>query len=182
MFFKRNYFFISLTQAAFLLVLFLHTTGYAKAVEIKTERHVNFLVLQTKHEVAFDPIISGSLGNIIVTLEHQADVLFSSHTPNIKDRDIINIQTDVLRLTQANVLADSGFNCRFIFDDESDEQMSFYSISGVCDYLKATLSGTSKVQTLIKRTMLPDPSASFDVWSKVYENTQTGVIFYVDID
>ena len=162
------------------LCLLFFTATNTKAGE---SRHVNLLALQTMQTAtAFDPIITGNLGQVITTLEAKSDVLFATHTANIKDRDVINVQSDVLRLTSNNVLANGGFNCRFIFDDESDDSSAFYSISGICDQLVANQQGTKKKQSLIKRTMLSEPSTSFNVWTLIYADNETGVVFYADID
>jgi len=152
-----------------------------------TERHVNLVALQADDvsvfkAASFDSIITGNLGALISSFEKQTHVMFSTRTSALVDRDVINVQTDVLRLASNNTLANGGFNCRLIFDDESDEDSAFYSISGICDQLIASTSGTTKKQTIIKRTMLSDPSSTFNVWSKLYEDKETGLIFYVDID
>jgi len=162
------------------LSILVFGTPNAKAGE---ERHVNLLALQAKQATAnFDSIITGNLGQVITSMENKSHVLFATHTANIKDRDVINLQSDVLRLTSKNVLANGGFNCRFIFDDESDEDSAFYSISGICDQLVANRQGTKKKQSLIKRTMLSDPSTTFNVWTRIFADEETGVVFYADID
>ena len=155
----------------------------SNAVTAEKGRHVNLVAFQMDHMGAsFDPILTGNLGALITSLEKDAHVLFSTRTANVVDRDVINLQTDVLRMTSKNVLANGGLNCRFIFDDESDEDSAFYSISGICDQLIASEAGTKKKQAIIKRTMLSDPSPVFNVWTKFYEDKASGMVFYVDID
>jgi len=146
-------------------------------------RHVNLIAFQADHAGAsFESILTGNLGELITSFEKNAHVLFSTRTVDVVDRDVINLQTDVLRMTSKNALANGGLNCRFIFDDESDEDSAFYSISGICDQLIAGADGTQKKQAVIKRTMLSDPSPIFNVWTKFYEDKDSGVVFYVDID
>ena len=146
-------------------------------------RHVNLIAFQADHaDASFESILTGNLGELITSMEKDAHVFFSTHTAEVVDRDVINIQTDVLRMTNRNTLANGGVNCRFIFDDESDDESAFYSISGICDQLIAGVNGTKKKQAIIKRTMLSDPSALFNVWTKFYEDKASGMAFYVDID
>lgn len=176
--------FIHLRLTVFMLCLLLLTTPSQAA---ENERHINLVALQASDinhfkTSRFDTIISGNLGALITSFEKETYVMFSTRTANLVDRDVINIQTDVLRLASNNALANGGFNCRLIFDDESDDESAFYSISGICDQLVASSSGTTKKQAIIKRTMLSDPSDVFNVWSKLYEDKETGLILYVDID
>lgn len=152
-------------------------------VKAETVRQVNLVAFQTdRQNVDFEGLFTGSLGALITSVEKGAHVLVSVRTPALKDRDIINVQSDVLRMTSQNKLADSGVNCRFIFNDESDEDSLFYSISGVCDMLTSDASGTHKKQFLVKRTMLSDPSKIFNIWTKFHEDKALGLVFYVDID
>ncbi|OIP99210.1 MAG: hypothetical protein AUK35_07870 [Zetaproteobacteria bacterium CG2_30_46_52] len=178
---------MSVTQIRISLFVGCLLTMSSTSLATNTERHVNLVALQADDVSAFkaanfDSIITGNLGALITSFEKQTHVMFSTRTAGLLDRDVINVQTDVLRLASDNTLANGGFNCRLIFDDESDEDSAFYSISGICDQLVASASGTTKKQTIIKRTMLSDPSEAFNVWSKLYEDKETGLIFYVDID
>jgi len=146
-------------------------------------RQVNFVVFQKEHrDVNFEGLFTGSLGALVTSLEKDAHVVIALRTPEVKDRDIINVQSDVLRMTSENKLANSGVNCRFFFNDDSDEDSLFYSISGVCDVLDSDANGTDKKQFLVKRTMLSDPSKVFNVWTKFHEDKDLGLVFYVDID
>ena len=152
-------------------------------VSADTIRQVNFIAFQKDHESTnFEGLFTGSLGKLISSVEKDAHVIVALRTPKVKDRDIINVQSDVLRMTSQNKLANSGINCRFIFNDESDEDSLFYSISGVCDMLTSDATGTHKKQFLVKRTMLSDPSKVFNVWTKFHEDKDLGLVFYVDID
>jgi hypothetical protein len=160
------------------LFVFMPSQVYADTI-----RQVNLVAFQKDHENAnFESLFTGSLGALISSVEKDAHVMVALRTPEVKDRDIINIQSDVLRMTSQNKLANSGVNCRFFFNDESDEDSLFYSISGVCDILTSDASGTHKKQFLVKRTMLSDPSKIFNVWTKFHEDKDLGLVFYVDID
>ena len=146
-------------------------------------RQVNIVAFQKDNQnKTFEGLFTGSLGALITSVEKDAHVVIALRTPALKDRDIINVQSDVLRMTERNKLANSGVNCRFFFNDESDEDSLFFSISGVCDLLSSDASGTQKTQFLVKRTMLSDPSKVFNIWTKFHENEKLGLIFYVDID
>jgi len=115
-------------------------------------------------------------------METSAHVVFATRTSKLQDRDVINLQADVMRLTKQGNLASGGLDCRFIFNDESDEDSAFLSISGMCDRLAANASGTDRKKIIIKRKMLSDPSAVFNVWLKLYDDPTTGLAVYTDID
>ena len=148
------------------------------------QRFLNLVAFQAKQaNVVYESIFTGELGELITSVENQgAKVVFATHTTALQARDIINLQVDVMRMTKANTLANSGLNCRFMFGDESDEDSYFYSVSGICDRLLANETGTEREKIMVKRKMLSDPSTVFNVWMKFYEDTKTGVAFYVDID
>ncbi len=152
--------------------------------DAEEQRHLNLIAFQAKQaNFSYESIFTGELGELIRSVEQKgAKVVFATHTAALQARDIINLQVDVMRMTKANTLANSGLNCRFMFGDESDEDSYFYSISGVCDRLSASATGTQREQVLVKRKMLSDPSPVFNVWMKFYEDVKSGVAFYVDID
>lgn len=148
-----------------------------------SERHLNLVAFQADQPgFDYESIVTGNLAELIHSVDKHAHIVFATHTAALQPRDIINLQVDVMRMTQQNTLANSGLNCRFIFDDESDEDSLFYSISGVCDRLLASDKGTERKQIRVKRKMLSDPSAIFNIWMKFYSDPETGVAFYVDID
>ncbi|WP_038247628.1 hypothetical protein [Ghiorsea bivora] len=160
------------------LYAFMPSQVYADTI-----RQVNLVAFQKDHKNAnFEGLFTGSLSALISSVEKDAHVMVALRTPKVKDRDIINVQSDVLRMTSENKLANSGLNCRFFFNDESDEDSLFFSISGVCDVLDSDAAGTHKKQFLVKRTMLSDPSKVFNVWTKFHEDKDLGLVFYVDID
>ncbi|MDQ6980472.1 MAG: hypothetical protein Q9M46_03245, partial [Ghiorsea sp.] len=120
----------------FLLVSFLCSLVIPHQVFAGEVRQVNFVVFQKDHpDVNFEGLFTGSLGALVTSVEKDAHIVIALRTPEVKDRDIINVQSDVLRMTSENKLANSGVNCRFFFNDDSDEDSLFYSISGVCDVL-----------------------------------------------
>jgi len=130
----------------------------------------------------YESIFNGNLGQLITSIEAHTHVILATRTSKLQHRDIINLQTDVLRMTKQGNLASGGLDCRFIFNDESDEDSAFFSISGICDRLVANDTGTDRKKTIIKRKMLSDPSPVFNVWLKLYEDPTTGIAFYADID
>ena len=167
-------------KALFVIILWM-MPSFSYAEE---QRYLNLVAFQAKQvDFTYESIFTGELGELISSVEQKgAKIVFATHTTALQARDIINLQVDVMRMTKANTLANSGLNCRFMFGDESDEDSYFYSISGVCDRLSASASGTNREQILVKRKMLSDPSTVFNVWMKFYEDTESGIAFYVDID
>ncbi len=163
------------------LLVFIGTIPRAHAEE--QAHYVNLVAFQAD-EIGFkyEAIFNGNLGQLITSVEKNAHVVLATRTSRLQDRDVINLQADVMRMTAQGNLASGGLDCRFIFDDESDEDSAFFSISGICDRLAANKSGTDRKKIIIKRKMLSDPSTVFNVWLKLYEDPITGLAFYTDID
>jgi len=150
------------------------------------ERHINLVAFQANSATKssnfqYEALYTESLGNLISSMEKNTHVIFATHSEALQNRDIINMQLDVMRMTKDDALANAGLDCRFFFNDESDEDSAFYSISGICDRLSASDSGTEKQHVIIPRKMLSDPSSMY-IWMKFYEDPETGLAFYVDID
>lgn len=163
------------------LLLFIGIIPRAHAEE---QAHYVSLVAFQADTIGFkyESIFNGNLGQLITSVEKDAHVVLATRTSRLKNRDVINLQADVMRMTTENNLASGGLDCRFIFDDESDEDSAFFSISGICDRLAANENGTNRKKIIIKRKMLSDPSTVFNVWLKLYEDPVTGLAFYTDID
>ncbi|MDQ6953489.1 MAG: hypothetical protein Q9M15_08180 [Mariprofundaceae bacterium] len=153
----------------------------SQASEVK--HSINIIAFQANTAgFKYESIINGQLGQVISGMQKDTHVILASHTSALKDRDVINLQVDVMHMTRNGELASGGLDCRFIFNDESDADSAFFSISGICDRLTATATGTIRKQALLPRKMLSDPSDSFNVWLKLYDNPTTGVAIYTDID
>jgi len=162
-------------------MLLMFSYGSVQANEVK--HSMNIVVFQTNVAgFKYESIINGSLGKLITSMQAHTQVIFATHTATLKNRDVINLQTDVMHMTANGDLASGGLDCRFIFNDESDEDSAFFSISGICDRLTATAQGTTRQQAVIPRKMLSDPSPSFNVWLKLYDDPNTGMAVYTDID
>jgi len=129
----------------------------------------------------FDPIISGTYAQLFEGMQTHADVIFLNRTPVLRDKDVVNLQEDALRMSQGE-LSNGGLNCQFSFDNESDDESQFYSIAGMCNLLFAEDSGTRSVRAYIKRTMLSDVNYGMNVWIKIYEDKETGLALYADVD
>ncbi len=129
----------------------------------------------------FDPIVIGTYSDLLRGIEGHADIVFLNRTPPIRDKDIINLQVDALRLVDNN-LANGGLNCQFSFDNESDEGSAFYSVAGLCTLLYVEGKGTRKVRVPIKRVMLSEANYGNNVWLRIYENSQQGIVIYADVD
>ena len=157
------------------------TTPYAQAAD--EAHYINLVAFQAdKQSFNYEGIFNGNLGQLITSVETHAHVVFATRTSTLQDRDIINLQADVMRITKQGNLASGGLDCRFIFNDESDEDSAFFSISGMCDRLAANTMGTDRKKIIIKRKMLSDPSRIFNVWLKLYDDPATGLAVYTDID
>lgn len=143
---------------------------------------LNIVAFQKRNPAfEFESIITGTYAQLFEQMQGKSDVIFLNRTPVLQDKDVINLQLDALRMTQGQ-LANGGLNCQFSFDNESDEDSQFYSIAGMCTLMYAEATGTRKVRAYIKRTMLSDVSYGMNVWMKVYEDKQEGVVIYADVD
>lgn len=162
----------------------LCVVGVASSVQASEEPHyVNLVAFQAdKSGFNYEGIFNGNLGQLITSMEAHTHVVFATRTSKLQDRDVINLQADVMRLTKQGNLASGGLDCRFIFNDESDEDSAFFSISGMCDRLAANANGTDRKKIIVKRKMLSDPSTVFNVWLKLYDDPTTGLAVYTDID
>lgn len=129
----------------------------------------------------FEPIITGNYSTLMQSVEGHADIIFLNRTPPVRDKDIINLQVDALRIVD-NKLANGGLNCQFSFDNESDEDSQFYSIAGLCTILYAEKLGTRTVRAPIKRTMLSEANYGVNVWLLIYQNVKEGIAIYADVD
>jgi len=145
--------------------------------------YINLVAFQANtNDFKYEPIVNANLGELITSIEKNTHVIFATRTSKLEDRDVIGLQADVMRMTKQGNLSSGGLDCRFIFDDESDEDSDFFSISGICDRLTATPQGTERKKIIIKRKMLSDPSTAFNVWLKLYSDPATGIAIYTDID
>jgi len=157
--------------------------GTHQAQADESPHYINIVAFQADApNFPYESIFNGNLGQLITSIEAHTHVILATRTSKLQDRDIINLQADVLRMTEQGNLASGGLDCRFIFDNESDEDSAFFSISGICDRLVANQAGTDSKKSIIKRKMLSDPSPVFNVWLKLYEDPSTGIAFYADID
>jgi len=130
----------------------------------------------------YDPLLSGNYTQLLSQLEQDNYLLFLNRTVKVKDRDVINLQSDVLRM-QNGQLANGGIDCHFSFDNETTADSSFYSLSGMCYIMHATDGGgTERRSVLIKRTMLSDPDYGGNLWMKLYEDKETGIAIFADVD
>ncbi|MDQ6955431.1 MAG: hypothetical protein Q9M20_08315 [Mariprofundaceae bacterium] len=170
-----------LTMLLLFSMLFISAIPRAQAGE--QAHYINLVAFQAdKVGYKYEAIVSNNLGQLITSMEKHAHVIFATHSSKLQDRDVINLQADVMRMTKQGSLASGGLDCRFIFDDESDEDSAFFSISGICDRLTATDQGTERKKIMVKRKMLSDPSTVFNVWLKLYSDPETGIAIYTDID
>lgn len=147
------------------------------------ERFLNIAVFQkTSAAFEFDPLLVGTLGGLVSELERDATIVFVNRTESVQDRDVINIQSDVLRITKQGKLANGGLNCRFSYNNNSSDDSAFYSIRGMCDLMKADHTGTNKRKILMKRTMLSEPNTGSNLWMLFHEDRESGIAFYADMD
>ncbi len=145
-------------------------------------RYVNIAAFQMKDKNS-DSIFTGRYSELMKIMEDKkAILLFMLRTPSVKNQDIINFQSDVLHLTKKGGLSNGGLNCQFSFDNESDEDSQFYSLSGICAVLTNTAEGTDKYRIMMKRVMLSDILPTTNIWTRLYHDPKTNIVFYVDMD
>jgi len=161
----------------------MFTLCVADSAAAAQERHLNVAVFQKKAaDFQFDPLIVGSFGTLVSELEQNAMLLFINRAVNVKDRDIINVQSDVLRMTENGKLANGGLDCRFSYNNNSSDDSAFYSVRGMCSLMQANDAGTSKRKIVLKRVMLSEPNGGANLWMLIYEDKESGIAFYADMD
>jgi len=165
----------------FLLLGFM-LPGLASPAFAADEVRLNIVAFEKRDSgFQFESIITGSYSELMRSMEGHADIVFLNRTPPLRDKDIINLQVDALRMVDTT-LANGGLNCQFSFDNESDDDSQFYSVAGLCTILFAEGKGTRTVRAPIKRTMLSEANYGNNVWLLVYENREEGVVIYADVD
>ncbi len=147
------------------------------------ERHINIAAFQLPAGVESEALFTGQYSELMRDMEQrQAVPLFILRTPAVRDRDVVNFQSDVLHLGGFGSLHNTGLDCQFSYDNESDEDGSFYSISGICTYMPSGGSETEKHRMIIKRVMLPDVMPNTNVWARMYVDESSHIVFYADMD
>jgi len=165
-----------------LSILFIAMIMLPGSVMAYDEVRLNIAAFEKRNATfEFDPIIMGKYSDLLASMESNADIIFLNRTPPIRDKDMINLQVDAMRMVKG-VLSNGGLNCHFSFDNESDEESEFYSVAGLCTLLIAENGGTRKVRAPIKRVMLSDANYGNNIWMKVYEDKVNGIILYADVD
>jgi len=91
--------------------------GVVPSAQASEEAHyVNLVAFQAdKSGFNYEGIFNGNLGQLITSMEAHTHVVFATRTSKLQDRDIINLQADVMRLTKQGNLASGGLDCRFIW-------------------------------------------------------------------
>jgi hypothetical protein len=150
------------------------------AAQAGEARHVNFAAFQ-KHSPGFefDPIVLGKFSDFIAAMDG-AQVLMLSHTAAVKDGDVLNIQTDVLR-DENGSLGDYGINCQMSFKDESTEEYTSYAIGGLCRIIQQGRGKALTLTAVIPTASLPDTAQGEDAWVELYEDESTGIAFYANV-
>lgn len=163
----------------FMVLAFMTMTDMAYAAD----RFLNIAAFQKKDlAYEYDPLLSGNYTQLLSQLEKDNYLLFLNRTVKVQDRDVINLQSNVLRMRDSK-LEDGGIDCRFSFDDESDAESAFYSLSGMCYIMQPNGKGeTIRSKVVIKRVMLSDPNYGVNVWLKLYEDKHSGIAIFADID
>jgi len=165
------------TVLMILCVYFLPMIAHATEV-----RYVNIAAFQMK-DASSDSIFTGRYSELMKVMEDKkATLLFMLRTSSVKNQDIINFQSDILHLTQQGTLSNGGLNCQYSFDNETDEDSQFYSLSGICAVLTHSTKGTDKYRIMMKRVMLADILPTINVWTRLYHDPKTNIVFYVDMD
>lgn len=146
-------------------------------------RYINIAAFQMGEDKSSDAIFTGKYSELMKLMEDKkAKLLFVLRTSSIEDQDIINFQSDILHLTKNGTLANGGLNCQFSFDNESDEDSQFYSLSGICTVLTPSPKGTDKYRIMMKRVMLSDILPTTNIWTRLYHDKKTNIVFYMDMD
>lgn len=143
-------------------------------------RNVNFAAFQKiDASFEFDPIVLGKFSDFISVMEG-AQVLILSHTADSINGDVINIQQDVLRQSEAG-LGDVGINCQLSYVDESTPESTSFEVGGFCNIIDVGGGHDKKVMAVIPMAGLPDTAQGVDAWVMLYEDEESGIAFYANV-
>jgi len=167
-------------SAIFLLAWFCAIASPASA---GTLHYINIAAFQIPADGVTDAIFTGQDHELMKSMnEKKGALLFMLRTAPVKDKDVVNFQSDVLHLTQSGTLGNGGLDCQFSFDNESDEDSQFYSLSGICTAMTAHASGTTKQRIMMKRVTLADIMPTTQIWTRLYKDEASNIVFYADMD
>jgi hypothetical protein len=147
-------------------------------------RFLNFAAFQKndpKGKWDYDALVLGHFSSFITNMEAGSHILLLSHTADIKDGDVVNIQTDVLRADKGGKLGDSGINCQLSFQDNSTKDTTSFAVGGLCKILEITSDKDLSLKALIPPASVPDTAQGEDVWVQLYEDPKTGIAFYANV-
>ena len=147
-------------------------------------RFLNFAAFQKNNPQGkwdYDALVLGRFSSFISNMEAGSHILLLSHTADIKDGDVVNIQTDVLRADKGGKLGDSGINCQLSFEDHSTKQTTSFAVGGLCTILEITTTKDLSLEAIIPPASVPDTAQGEDVWVQLYEDPKTGIAFYANV-
>jgi hypothetical protein len=147
-------------------------------------RFLNFAAFQKNNPQGkwdYDALVLGRFSSFISNMEAGSHILLLSHTADIKDGDVVNIQTDVLRADKGGKLGDSGINCQLSFEDRSTKQTTSFAVGGLCTILEITSTKDLSLKAIIPPASVPDTAQGEDVWVQLYEDPKTGIAFYANV-
>ncbi|MDQ6961123.1 MAG: hypothetical protein Q9M28_01145 [Mariprofundaceae bacterium] len=123
-----------------LLIMMLFVFGGVNKAWSEVGAHMHVAVLFIDNAGAnfdFPKEISGE--DVMAPLHGKAEILSFTHSANIKDGDVQNIQNDTLRFDKDENMQDFGVNCSLSMSTESG-----WSVAGLC---KVFLDGKEKSKT-----------------------------------
>jgi hypothetical protein len=145
--------------------------------------YINIAAFQIPADGVTDAIFTGPDYALMKNMsEKKGRLLFMLRTSPVKDKDVVNFQSDVLHLTKSGTLGNGGLDCQFSFDNESDEDSQFYSLSGICTAMTSHATGTNKQRIMMKRVTLADIMPTTQVWTRLYKDEASNIVFYADMD
>ncbi len=164
-------------------IVLLMFPSIAFSEDLIPSRYINVAVFQVEKDVELDPIFVGRDDNLIKTMnEKKSTLLFILHSPRVVDNDVLNIQSSTFHLSDAQGIENAGFDCQLNFTNKSDEDSNFFALGGMCTLSIAYKNKVKTSHIILKRTTLSDVLPTTDVWTRVYYDKQSNVVFYVDVD
>jgi len=95
-----------------------------------------------------------------------AEMMLFTHSVNIHDGDVLNLQNDTLRETSDGTFKDFGLNCALTVHTAGS-----WTIGGSC---KSFITGNNEGVHVVKDVHAPE----FLVWYKVFEDKEQGTAGY----
>lgn len=138
----------------------------------KVAPHVNIAAFHALHGKEGYKFPDHIAGNILQTLQGNAQFIFMNHTAGLQDGDVITISNDVLR-ENAGHFEDFGVDCQLSVHMNGQD----VTLSGMCEFLMVDKDHREIEHKGVVKPMVMHPGKE---WVLLYFNAEDGIAIYAD--